>query len=46
MSMAMGELAVSVDGRQVYSYKQAGEKLPSDAELLSAAMGGAPGAKA
>jgi hypothetical protein len=35
MSMAMGELAVVVDGKLVYSYKQSGEKMPSDGELLS-----------
>ena len=34
MSLAMGELAVRVDGKTLFSYKQAGEKLPSDAELL------------
>jgi hypothetical protein len=39
MSMAMGELAVTVDGKQVFSYKQAGAKLPSDAELLNAVVG-------
>ncbi len=35
MSMEMGELAVTVDGKQLYSYKQSGNKLPSDSELLS-----------
>ncbi len=34
MSMERGELAVKVDGKLLYSYKQAG-KLPSDSELLS-----------
>jgi hypothetical protein len=35
MSMAMGELAVKVDGKLVYSYKQSGNgQKPSDAELL------------
>jgi hypothetical protein len=36
MSMEMGELAVKVDGKLVYSYKQSGERKPTDAELLSA----------
>lgn len=35
MSMAMGELAVKVDGQTVYSYKQSGAtQKPSDAQLL------------
>jgi hypothetical protein len=34
MSMQMGELAIVVDGQQVYSHKQAGDRIPSDAELL------------
>ncbi len=34
MSMEMGELAVKVDGRNVFSYKKAGKRLPSDGELL------------
>jgi len=37
MSMQMGELAVIVDGKQVFSHKQSGGKLPSDAELLQMA---------
>ena len=35
MSMEMGELAVTVDGKKLYSYKAANKKLPSDSELLS-----------
>ena len=35
MSMEMGELAVTADGKQVYSYKASGKgRKPTDAELL------------
>jgi hypothetical protein len=39
MSMSMGELSVTVDGKLLYSYKQSGQHLPSDAELLSFVTG-------
>jgi hypothetical protein len=43
MSIQMGELAIEVDGKKVFSYKQSGEKMPSDAELLSKVVpAGAP----
>lgn len=36
MSMEMGELAVKVDGKEVYSYKKSGAShKPTDNELLS-----------
>lgn len=36
MTMQMGELAVRVDGKEVYSYKKSGHsQKPTDKELLS-----------
>jgi hypothetical protein len=35
MTMQMGELAVRVDGKEVYSYKKSGGTKPTDKELLS-----------
>lgn len=34
MSMQMGELAVIVDGKKIYSYKEMNGVKPTDAELL------------
>ena len=34
MTMQMGELAVKVDGKEIYSYKKSGGAKPTDAVLL------------